>query len=146
MLCLQHGVCVAHHLLCTRRTPALFAQAHTGYLYLVVTQIVTHVSLLIQSLILGVGKMTWLIDFEGYSLRNAPAVRVSMGVLNILQVRVCFCVCMCSTHVCHVYVCVSCPVLSCPAFIAFIVLLLCALSLCVSTRRRTCPYNNNNSK
>jgi hypothetical protein len=33
----------------------------------------------------GVGKMTWLIDFEGYSLRNAPAVRTSLGVLHILQ-------------------------------------------------------------
>jgi len=34
----------------------------------------------------GVGKMMWLIDFEGYSLRNAPAVRTSVGVLHILQV------------------------------------------------------------
>jgi hypothetical protein len=33
----------------------------------------------------GVGKMTWLIDFEGYSMRNAPAVRTSLGVLHILQ-------------------------------------------------------------
>lgn len=32
-----------------------------------------------------VGKMMWLIDFEGYSLRNAPAVRTSVGVLHILQ-------------------------------------------------------------
>jgi polyribonucleotide 5'-hydroxyl-kinase len=29
--------------------------------------------------------MTWLIDFEGYSLRNAPAVRTSLGVLHTLQ-------------------------------------------------------------
>ena len=35
----------------------------------------------------GVGKMMWLIDFEGYSLRNAPAVRTSLGVLHTLQVR-----------------------------------------------------------
>jgi hypothetical protein len=35
----------------------------------------------------GVGKMMWLIDFEGYSLRNAPAVRTSLGVLYTLQVR-----------------------------------------------------------
>lgn len=34
----------------------------------------------------GVGKMMWLIDFEGYSLRNAPAVRTSLGVLHTLQV------------------------------------------------------------
>lgn len=34
---------------------------------------------------IGVGKMTWLIDFEGYSLRNAPAVRTSLGVLHTLQ-------------------------------------------------------------
>lgn len=32
-----------------------------------------------------VGKMTWLIDFEGYSLRNAPAVRTSLSVLHTLQ-------------------------------------------------------------
>ena len=31
--------------------------------------------------------MMWLIDFEGYSLRNAPAVRTSLGVLHTLQVR-----------------------------------------------------------
>jgi hypothetical protein len=29
--------------------------------------------------------MTWLIDFEGYSLRNAPAVRTSLSVLHTLQ-------------------------------------------------------------
>ncbi|KAF8064679.1 pitC [Scenedesmus sp. PABB004] len=32
-----------------------------------------------------VGKMTWLLDFEGYSLRNAPAVRTSLSVLHTLQ-------------------------------------------------------------
>lgn len=29
--------------------------------------------------------MTWLLDFEGYSMRNAPAVRTSMHVLHTLQ-------------------------------------------------------------
>eukprot|EP00878_Enallax_costatus_P038091 GHUV01043242.1.p1 GENE.GHUV01043242.1~~GHUV01043242.1.p1 ORF type:complete len:239 (+),score=55.01 GHUV01043242.1:696-1412(+) len=32
-----------------------------------------------------VGKMTWLIDFEGYSMRNAPAIRTSLQVLHTLQ-------------------------------------------------------------
>jgi len=32
-----------------------------------------------------VGKMTWLIDFEGYSMRNAPPVRTSINVMSILQ-------------------------------------------------------------
>eukprot|EP00775_Hariotina_reticulata_P009392 gene9392-9555_t len=32
-----------------------------------------------------VGKMTWLIDFEGYSMRNAPAIRTSVNVLHMLQ-------------------------------------------------------------
>eukprot|EP00882_Tetradesmus_deserticola_P003067 GHRQ01003256.1.p1 GENE.GHRQ01003256.1~~GHRQ01003256.1.p1 ORF type:complete len:298 (+),score=113.14 GHRQ01003256.1:180-1073(+) len=32
-----------------------------------------------------VGKMTWLLDFVGYSIRNAPAVRTSLTVLNTLQ-------------------------------------------------------------
>jgi hypothetical protein len=35
----------------------------------------------------GVGKMTWLLDFEGYSMRNAPAIRTSLAVLHTLQVR-----------------------------------------------------------
>lgn len=45
------------------------------------------------------GKMTWLIDFVGYSMRNAPGPRTSVEVLNVLQVRrptlrgaVCVCV------------------------------------------------------
>lgn len=29
--------------------------------------------------------MTWLIDFEGYSYRNAPPVTLAMKTLNILQ-------------------------------------------------------------
>lgn len=33
----------------------------------------------------GVGKMTWLIDFEGYSYRNAPPVTLAMKTLSILQ-------------------------------------------------------------
>ena len=33
----------------------------------------------------GVGKMTWLIDFEGYSYRNAPPISMAMKALNILQ-------------------------------------------------------------
>ncbi|DBB13651.1 hypothetical protein WJX82_000784 [Trebouxia sp. C0006] len=33
----------------------------------------------------GVGKMTWLIDFEGYSYRNAPPISMAMKTLNILQ-------------------------------------------------------------
>lgn len=33
----------------------------------------------------GVGKMTWLIDFEGYSYRNAPPVTLAMKTLNVLQ-------------------------------------------------------------
>lgn len=33
----------------------------------------------------GVGKMTWLIDFNEYSMRNAPAIKTSMHVLNTLQ-------------------------------------------------------------
>lgn len=35
----------------------------------------------------GVGKMAWLIDFVGYSMRNAPSVRTSIEVLHTLQVR-----------------------------------------------------------
>lgn len=31
--------------------------------------------------------MTWLLDFEGYSMRNAPAIRTSLAVLHTLQVR-----------------------------------------------------------
>jgi hypothetical protein len=30
--------------------------------------------------------MTWLIDFVGYSMRNAPSVRTSVEVLHVLQV------------------------------------------------------------
>ncbi|KAK9843107.1 hypothetical protein WJX74_007090 [Apatococcus lobatus] len=33
----------------------------------------------------GVGRMTWLIDFAGYSLSNAPPVRMSMQTTSILQ-------------------------------------------------------------
>lgn len=33
----------------------------------------------------GVGKMTWLLDFGGYSLRNAPSIRTSINVLQVLQ-------------------------------------------------------------
>lgn len=33
----------------------------------------------------GVGKMTWLIDFEGYAMRNAPAIKTSLSCLHILQ-------------------------------------------------------------
>jgi hypothetical protein len=40
----------------------------------------------LATVVAGVGKMTWLLDFEGYSLRNAPPVRMSMGVTHILQV------------------------------------------------------------
>ena len=29
--------------------------------------------------------MTWLIDFEGYSYRNAPPVTLAIKTLNILQ-------------------------------------------------------------
>ena len=29
--------------------------------------------------------MTWLIDFEGYSYRNAPPISIAMKTLNILQ-------------------------------------------------------------
>ncbi|KAI8475407.1 MAG: CRAL/TRIO domain-containing protein [Monoraphidium minutum] len=32
-----------------------------------------------------VGKMTWLVDFVGYSMRNAPSVRTSVDVLHTLQ-------------------------------------------------------------
>ena len=31
--------------------------------------------------------MAWLIDFVGYSMRNAPSVRTSIEVLHTLQVR-----------------------------------------------------------
>lgn len=33
----------------------------------------------------GVGRMTWLIDFAGYSLSNAPPVRMSVQTTSILQ-------------------------------------------------------------
>ncbi|CAK0736266.1 hypothetical protein CVIRNUC_000718 [Coccomyxa viridis] len=33
----------------------------------------------------GQGKLTWLVDMDGYSIRNAPSLRVSMQTLNILQ-------------------------------------------------------------
>lgn len=33
--------------------------------------------------------MTWLVDFVGYSMRNAPSVRTSVEVLHTLQVRAC---------------------------------------------------------
>uniref|UniRef100_A0A7S0VLS0 CRAL-TRIO domain-containing protein n=1 Tax=Polytomella parva TaxID=51329 RepID=A0A7S0VLS0_9CHLO len=33
----------------------------------------------------GVGKMCWLLDFEGYSLRNAPPIRTSLHCNHILQ-------------------------------------------------------------
>lgn len=32
------------------------------------------------------GKMTWLIDFVGYNSKNSPPIKVSLQVLNILQV------------------------------------------------------------
>ena len=32
-----------------------------------------------------VGKMTWLLDFEGYALRNAPTIKTSLAVLATLQ-------------------------------------------------------------
>lgn len=32
-----------------------------------------------------VGKMTWLLDFVGYSMRNAPSARTSLDVLHVLQ-------------------------------------------------------------
>jgi polyribonucleotide 5'-hydroxyl-kinase len=41
--------------------------------------------LLLLLLPAGVGKMTWLIDFEGYSMRNAPPIRTSINVMQILQ-------------------------------------------------------------
>lgn len=33
----------------------------------------------------GVGKMTWLIDFVGYSYRNAPPIKLSLHALHLLQ-------------------------------------------------------------
>ena len=33
--------------------------------------------------------MAWLVDFVGYSMRNAPSVRTSVEVLHTLQVRGC---------------------------------------------------------
>ncbi|KAK9818152.1 hypothetical protein WJX72_007873 [[Myrmecia] bisecta] len=33
----------------------------------------------------GVGKMTWLIDFEGYTMANAPPLKVAMQTASILQ-------------------------------------------------------------
>ncbi len=32
------------------------------------------------------GKMTWLIDFVGYTRANSPPIKVSLQVLHILQV------------------------------------------------------------
>ncbi|KAL6760370.1 CRAL-TRIO domain-containing protein [Haematococcus lacustris] len=34
---------------------------------------------------LGVGKMCWLLDFQGYTLANAPPIRVSLTCNSILQ-------------------------------------------------------------
>lgn len=34
---------------------------------------------------LGVGKMTWLLDFVGYSMKNAPPISTSLKTLQILQ-------------------------------------------------------------
>lgn len=42
--------------------------------------------LLLNVLHAGVGKMTWLLDFGGYTMRNAPAIRTSVTVLQTLQV------------------------------------------------------------
>jgi len=33
----------------------------------------------------GQGKLTWLIDMEGYSMRNAPSLRVSTSCSNKLH-------------------------------------------------------------
>ena len=32
-------------------------------------------------------KMTWLVDFEGYTLAKAPPIKVSLQTLHIMQVR-----------------------------------------------------------
>jgi hypothetical protein len=42
--------------------------------------------------------MTWLLDFEGYSMRNAPAIRTSLAVLHTLQVRPTHCLALCVPH------------------------------------------------
>jgi len=39
----------------------------------------------LTSLLAGVGKMCWLLDFTSYSLSNAPPLKVSITCNNILQ-------------------------------------------------------------
>jgi hypothetical protein len=38
-----------------------------------------------QSLGAGVGKATILVDYEGYSMKNAPAIKTSISCLHIMQ-------------------------------------------------------------